>query len=611
MRMIITLAAVAVLMVLSALCASAATVTVCQCNIYEGGRWTERDDSVRTYDTARRFAQWVATVNPPPSAHPPISVIGMQEVLTETDRATMHQLLEQHTGQVWSSHRVAQGVNGGSGIAIFWRPDMLEHAPGWDLGSKAVGQIDNGYVIKFMGKLFRLTGTEEAFGLFTGKLVWGDAIYNGQVVTEEYRRQQAVILKDWIRNGDENGPGMSAFPGTTRVITTDLNTDTGTATWNEMNLEFADPSSQHTHNSFSGQFLMDLVGKRLDYVWWDYDAFTKRSGGYSRNPERSAHVGSDHRAVYATVNLHPVDLAPPQVAIAEPLSGAVVDGSVVVQASASDESGILQVEFLLDGEVTWTDTAAPYTWNWNAAASAEGLHTLAAVATDASSNRLKQQSAPVYVWKGAGNTGPRIFDIKMQPDGTEVLAADKVVSAVFGNMFYIQDPDRSAGIRVSGLPVPALGESVAVAGKLNTLNGERLISAQSVQVLAAGEAPVPLGISNKDVGGGGVGDHTPGVDGGSGVHNSGLLVRTWGTVTRASNGFYFYIDDGSGLHDGSGNTGVRVDVSGAAGLEAPQVGDYVRVTGISTTVLVKGRLQRNVMVRSSGDVTVTDPLTSN
>lgn len=66
-----------------------------------------------------------------------------------------------------------------------------------------------------------------------------------------------------------------------------------------------------------------------------------------------------------------------------------------------------------------------------------------------------------------------------------------------------------------------------------------------------------------------------------------LKATTWGRVTavQSANTFagYFYIDDGAGLKDGSGNTGVKrrvaPDKDGHAAL-APPVGSFVVVTGV-------------------------------
>ncbi len=306
------------------------------------------------------------------------------------------------------------------------------------LGRKVIEVIDNGYVAKFVSRLFKKRYSDEVFGFFTGKLIWSNAILKGHTITEEERRQEAVRLKTWIREGEPNAPGMSNFPGTVRVIACDLNSDTGTPTWQEMDLEYSEPSSEHTHNSFWGTIGLDLFGRRLDYIWWDYDAFAKRAGGFAYGPQRSPHFGSDHRAVYATIELHPVDLTPPTVAITQPENGASVTGTVKVSANASDTSGILQVEFLVDGVTVWTDTVPPYEFDWNTAGMSQDYHVLTAIATDASSNRVKGQSAQVVVWVGPPGSEPSITSARSKPNGSIVSVRSKVVTASFANYFYIE-----------------------------------------------------------------------------------------------------------------------------------------------------------------------------
>ena len=555
MRLTILTPALICAMLWSITMASGGVITLCQCNIYAGGRYTDQGGAV-TYDTAKRFAQWVATINPPGSVYPPIAVIGMQELLTETDRITIEGFLEQYTGVNWESVRRAQGVSDtGSGIGFFWRPDLVETRAEWNLGSTVVEVLDNNYYIRFAGRLFRTAGTDEAFGVISGKLVWGGAILNGHEVTEEERRQEAIRLKNWIRNGEPGNPGMSELPGTTRVVTSDLNTSRGSATYNEMDLEFTDPSSQLTHNSFF------LLTRRIDYVMWDRDAYGKQSGGFANGPTRSSHFGSDHRAVYATVNVHPVDLTLPNVEITAPVMGESASGLTRVSASASDASGIQQVQFFIDGVSVWTDTFAPYEFDWDPTGYSEDYHTITAVATDASSNRLKGQSAPVTVWVGPQGSDPTVADARSKPDLSVVSLRNKVVTASFSGHFYIEEADRTSGIKVTAASSPARGTLVTVTGTLNTLNGERQIGASSIITGDTATVPDPLGLGNLAVGGGPAGPYTPGVFGGAGLNNIGLLVSCWGEVKAIVGSYYMYIDDGSKLRDGYGYEGVRVDIS--------------------------------------------------
>lgn len=80
------------------------------------------------------------------------------------------------------------------------------------------------------------------------------------------------------------------------------------------------------------------------------------------------------------------DTTPPTVSVTAPASGATVSGTVTVTASASDAVGVARVEFLVDGSVVSTDTAAPYEYAWNSTTVSNGTHTLGARAYDAAGN---------------------------------------------------------------------------------------------------------------------------------------------------------------------------------------------------------------------------------
>jgi hypothetical protein len=73
--------------------------------------------------------------------------------------------------------------------------------------------------------------------------------------------------------------------------------------------------------------------------------------------------------------------SPPAVNITSPADGAVVNNTVIINASASDDTGILKVEFYLDGELICMDVQEPYSCEWNTVNQISG-HTIAAVAYD-------------------------------------------------------------------------------------------------------------------------------------------------------------------------------------------------------------------------------------
>ena len=77
----------------------------------------------------------------------------------------------------------------------------------------------------------------------------------------------------------------------------------------------------------------------------------------------------------------PTDTAP-SVSITSPSNGSTVSGSVNVTANASDDHGVTQVEFFVDGVSIGVDTSAPYSASWNTTTYSDGAHTVSATATD-------------------------------------------------------------------------------------------------------------------------------------------------------------------------------------------------------------------------------------
>ncbi len=205
---------------------------------------------------------------------------------------------------------------------------------------------------------------------------------------------------------------------------------------------------------------------------------------------------------------------------------------------------------------------------------------------------------------------------KLLPDGSLLSFSGVIASTTSGELserLYVQSPGRSSGVQIylgsQALPAVARGSLLRVEGRAGTRDGERCLLSPEITVLQAGEAPVPLNLTNAAAGGGGFNyDPFPpaigqqGVGGGFGLNNIGLLVRTYGRVTAVANS-YLYIDDGSLLLDGTEtngapNAGMRV--AAAAGLVP---GDFVSVTGISSCFTTStGMLARQILPRDSGDI---------
>src|SRR5207245_641899 len=99
------------------------------------------------------------------------------------------------------------------------------------------------------------------------------------------------------------------------------------------------------------------------------------------------------------------DVTPPTVSITAPAAGATVSGTMTVSASATDNVGIVGVQFKLDSVNLGAEvTAAPYTISWRTTTASNAAHGLTAVARDAAGNTAASAAVSVTV----DNTPPVI-----------------------------------------------------------------------------------------------------------------------------------------------------------------------------------------------------------
>jgi len=90
------------------------------------------------------------------------------------------------------------------------------------------------------------------------------------------------------------------------------------------------------------------------------------------------------------------DTTPPTINIVSPANGAGVSSSVYVLVNAFDQTGVVRVELYVDGVLTATSTAAPFTTRWNAKRARAGAHTLQCKAYDAAVNVGVSPTCLVY-----------------------------------------------------------------------------------------------------------------------------------------------------------------------------------------------------------------------
>ena len=106
---------------------------------------------------------------------------------------------------------------------------------------------------------------------------------------------------------------------------------------------------------------------------------------------------------WATVGVGapPSDTAPPTIMITAPAKGASVQPSFIITANATDDQGVIRVEFTVDGKVVGSVATAPYTVTTEPLA--PGSHIIEATAFDAV-NRAKDSITVNIVDPTCGNT---------------------------------------------------------------------------------------------------------------------------------------------------------------------------------------------------------------
>ncbi len=195
-----------------------------------------------------------------------------------------------------------------------------------------------------------------------------------------------------------------------------------------------------------------------------------------------------------------------------------------------------------------------------------------------------------------------IGDLADLPIGSDVELTGKIAvcdGVTFTDGFYIEEPDRNAGIKVVGAANAAsvlVGNTVSVKGLLMGSPGQLYIQADSLDI-AAGTEVKPVGVVNRSV-----------------ATTNGLLAKVWGNITAVDASeipSFLYLDDGSSLIDGTGYPGVRVDI---ANLTSPdlagavltslrsQIGKTISVTGVVGIENIGGGKVLTIRPRSDTDI---------
>jgi len=127
------------------------------------------------------------------------------------------------------------------------------------------------------------------------------------------------------------------------------------------------------------------------------------NGGYRGTLDASALSPGTHTLQVIAVDGHPAypagtlvrrsftvpscfDTQKPTVSITSPSAGSTVQGTITIQANATDNEGIDRIEFLVDGVLRGTDSTAPYAQAWNTTTVADGIRSIQGRAVDTCGN---------------------------------------------------------------------------------------------------------------------------------------------------------------------------------------------------------------------------------
>ena len=143
-------------------------------------------------------------------------------------------------------------------------------------------------------------------------------------------------------------------------------------------------------------------------------------------------AGNTATSAGVSVTVNNPDTTPPAVSVTAPASGATVVGTVTVTGNATDNVGVVGVQFRLDGNPLGAeDTSSPWSVSWDSTAAANGPHTLTAVARDAAGNTTT--SAAISVTVNNPDVTPPTVSITAPLDGAVVLLSVSVTASATDN----------------------------------------------------------------------------------------------------------------------------------------------------------------------------------
>ena len=180
-----------------------------------------------------------------------------------------------------------------------------------------------------------------------------------------------------------------------------------------------------------GAVIGSVTTAPYEFTW---DSTTVSDGDHTLSVEArdaAGNVGTSAPQTITTIN--GIDTIPPEVALnalASPLSG-----TVTVAAVATDDVGVVQVEFFVDGTLIGSDTTNVFDVQWDTSGVANGDHELTALARDAAGNETG--SAPLTVTVVNDSQAPTV-SVTSPGDGDNVAGQILITASASDDVGVIE-----------------------------------------------------------------------------------------------------------------------------------------------------------------------------
>jgi subtilisin family serine protease len=248
---------------------------------------------------------------------------------------------------------------------------------------------------------------------------------------------------------------------------------------------------------FDGELVGTATGAPYSMTW---DSSRAPNGSYVF---AATVVDGVENVATTSVTVKRNDLVPPTVRVTEPLPDAVLAGTVAVAASASDDSAVQRVDFLLYDPVAMTSTIIgtddtnPHAIVWATGSVAPGTWEIYARAWDYAGNEATSDPAGVVTVTVAGDSTPPATAIVAPSDGLEWVTGPVRVAATAddptGHLVKVE-------LRVDGVPFATFTAPPfeAILDTTTLANGVRELTSKAYDLAgnAAVSAPVTISVSN-------------------------------------------------------------------------------------------------------------------